>query len=62
MSKQDNEVKIRFPFFQIKAAGVVVDHTNKEDSAIRTLREATKPAEMWEVHANGSAKLLRKVA
>ena len=50
---------ITFPYFQIKAAGHVVDVTNKEQEAIGSLREATKPGEMWEIHANGVANLLR---
>lgn len=55
-----NDTKILFPFYQVKAAGVVVEHTNKMDAADRVFREATKPAEIWEVQANGAAKLLRR--
>lgn len=57
----NNEHKIRFPFFQVKSFGKVIDHTNDEQSALKTLREAVKPAEMWEVNADGSAKLIRSV-
>jgi len=56
----NNETKITFPLYQIKAAGQVVDHTNKLDSAERTFREATKPAEIWEVQATGVAKMIRR--
>lgn len=56
----NNETKITFPFYQIKAAGQVIDHTNRIDSAERTFREATKPAELWEIHNDGSAKMLRR--
>lgn len=61
MSK-NNEIKITFPFYQVKAAGQVVDHTNRIDSAEQTFREATKPAELWEINSDGSAKLVRRTA
>lgn len=57
----NNETKITFPLYQVKAAGQVIDHTNRLDSAERTFREATKPAELWEVHSNGSAQLIRRL-
>lgn len=61
MSKKNEEVKIRFPFFQVKAAGHVVEHTNKEDVAYECFKKAATPAEMWEIHSNGSAKLIRQL-
>lgn len=57
-----NEHKILFPFYQVKVGGVVVDHTNSEESAIKTLREASvKPAQMWQIFSDGSAKLIRQI-
>lgn len=60
MSKKQDSADIRFPFFQVKAAGHVVEHTNKMDVADSAYRDAAKPAEIWEIQDNGAAKLLRR--
>lgn len=57
----NNEHKILFPFFQVKAAGTVVEHTNSQDAADKVYRDATKPAEIWQINSDGSAKLIRQM-
>lgn len=56
----NNEHKIICPFFQVKSAGQVIEHTNSEEAALKILRDVTKPGEMWRIHANGSADLIRR--
>jgi hypothetical protein len=57
-----SETKVYFPFYQIKSAGHVIDHTNKQDEAEKVFSSAVKPAEMWRIFNNGSAQLLRRVS
>lgn len=58
-----NETKVYFPFYQVKVAGQVVDHTNNRESAHATMRNAwAKPAELWLIPEVGSPQLLAKVA
>ena len=56
----NNEHTIRTPFYQVKAAGRVVEHTNDLATADKVYRDATKPAEIWLVHGDGTAQLQRR--
>jgi hypothetical protein len=57
-----NETKIQFPFYQIKSFGVVIDHTNNEKAAHQLLREASKPAEIWQIYEGGKATLISRAS
>lgn len=58
-----NETKVYFPFYQVKIAGQVVDHTNSRESAHAQMRSAwAKPAELWLIRDGGAPELLARVS
>jgi len=55
--------KIYFPFYQVKVAGKVVDHTNNHAAAHSSARiSSAKPSEVWLIHEKGNAQLLYRSA
>ena len=54
--------KIYFPFYQVKVAGKVVDHTNNQSAAFSEARTANaKPAQVWFVQSDGRSALVLDV-
>lgn len=50
------------PFYQVKVAGHVIDHTNNREQAHAQMRTAAAlPAELWLIHDNGKAQLLDRI-
>jgi hypothetical protein len=62
-SSRDDFVRVSAPFYQVKVAGHVIDHTNLRDRAHVELRDgAAKPKQLWRISEGGGAELLEMVA
>lgn len=55
----DNQKTATFPVYHVKSAGTTVDVVDNEASGTAALRGLTKPAELWMIHANGKANLIK---
>lgn len=58
-SAKGADARVYTPFFQVRAAGTVIDHTNSRESAHAWKRAASaKPTELWRIEQGGRAVLL----
>lgn len=56
----NDKYTIYMPFFQVKVAGRVVEHTNSRAEAHDAMKDAwAKPVELWRI-SQGSAELLER--
>jgi len=52
---------VTLPCFQVKAAGQVIEQTNKSKDAESAMINATKPVEIFQINPDGSARLLKRI-